>query len=129
MRRRKQILVVDNNDDARAALDEETKQLGHDSVATWSGIEALGLLASRGFDVLLVDNYLPDMYIGDFLERVSRFPVRPKVWVMQAKPAQDMCTYGSRCYSVVEKKQVAQIFERFGTGFNDGIPESSGWKH
>ena len=114
----KQILVVDNDDAMRVALDEEIKELGHDPVTTWSGIEALGLLKSGRFDLLLVDTYLPDMYIGDFLERVSLLPVRPKIWVMQAKPAQDMCTYGSRCFSVVGKRQVAQIFERPGTSIS-----------
>ena len=127
MQTRKQILVVDSDDAIRVALDEEIKELGHDPVTTWSGIEALDLLKSGRFDLLLIDAYLPDMYIGDFLERVSLLPVRPQIWVMQSKPTQDMCSYGSRCFSVVGKRQVAQILESRGTDIGDDIPGPASW--
>jgi hypothetical protein len=73
-------------------------------VTTWSGIDALDLLQSKKFDFLLVDDYLPDMYIGNLLERVSLLPVRPEIWVMKAEPAEGVCTYGSLSFSAVEKK-------------------------
>jgi len=120
-----EVLIVDNDEDDLLALDGELKELGHAPMTTWSGIEALSLLQSRRFDVLLVDSYLPDMYIGDFLERVSQLPARPKIWVMQAKPTQDTCIYESQCFSVVGKRQVAQIFERLGTDMNGNISEPS----
>jgi CheY-like chemotaxis protein len=34
MQTKKQVLVVDNDDDIRAVLDEELKKLGHDPLTT-----------------------------------------------------------------------------------------------
>jgi CheY-like chemotaxis protein len=103
------ILVVDNDDHMLLALTRELKEMGYDPLATWSGLEALHQLKSRRFGILLVDSYLPDMYIGDFLERVSDLPLIPKIWVMQTAPAQDVCIYGSRSFQVVDKRKAAQV--------------------
>lgn len=129
MRTGKQILVVDSDDAVRTDLEEQINELGHDSVTTWSGLEALDLLKLRRFDILLVGDYLPDMYIGDFLEEASLTPSRPKIWVTQAKPLRDTCTYGSRCFSVVGKSQVVQILERLGARIDRDIAGPSGWEH
>ena len=40
-------------------------------------LEALELLRSGDYDILLVSSYLPDLYVGDFFERLNRLPVRP----------------------------------------------------
>jgi CheY-like chemotaxis protein len=82
---RRQVLIIDNNEDVLATLDRELKEVGYDTVTTWSGVEGLSLLKSRTFDSVLVDAYLSDLYIGDFLGRVSRLPVWPRVLVMQAR--------------------------------------------
>ncbi len=117
------VLVVDNNDDALAVLGKELKELGHEPVTTWSGVEALRLLKSRRFGALLVDSYLPDMYIGDFLQRVSGLPTIPKIWVMHARPAQDVCAYGSLSFPVIGKNQVARTLKQLATGI-DGEPST-----
>ena len=59
------------------------QRAGFDSIATWSGLEALKLLKSGEYGILLVSSYLPDVYVGDFFERVNRLPVRPCSIVMQ----------------------------------------------
>src|SRR5471032_1567260 len=53
------------------------QRAGYDSIATWSGLEALELLKSGEYDILLMSSYLPDVYVGDFFERLNRLPVRP----------------------------------------------------
>ena len=83
---RKRILIVDNEDSVRAVFRRLLEEAGYDTATTWSGIKALGLLTSRRFDVVLVDDYLADVYVGDFLERVWRLRTPPRVVVMQAKP-------------------------------------------
>lgn len=108
-----QILVIENNDEVRADLSEELEGLGHQPVATWSGIEGLRLLKSRRFSIVLVDDYLPDMYIGEFLETASHLPIRPKIWVMKAsdaKEAGDTCNFESGSFPVVSKKDILRIF-------------------
>ena len=55
---------------------------GFDSRGTWSGQEALRLLGHGAFDVVLVDEYIPDLFIGEFLKRAALLPIRPRIVVM-----------------------------------------------
>ena len=59
------------------------QRAGYDSIATWSGLEALELMKSEEYDILLVSSYLPDVYVGDFFDRLNRLPVRPCSIVIQ----------------------------------------------
>jgi DNA-binding response OmpR family regulator len=81
--RNKRVLIVDNDERESAKLGMMLQRAGFDSIATWSGLEALELLKSREYDILLVSSYLPDVYVGDFFERVNQLPVRPCSIVMQ----------------------------------------------
>ena len=79
----KRVLVVDNNDEESQVLASMLEHAGYRPTTTWSGVEALKLLKSRKFNIVLVSSYLPDLYVGDFFERFDRLPVRPCVIVMQ----------------------------------------------
>ena len=79
----KRVLVVNNNDEESQVLASLLDGAGYRSTTTWSGLEALELLESQEFDIVLVSSYLPDLYVGDFFERFHRLPVRPCVIVMQ----------------------------------------------
>jgi CheY-like chemotaxis protein len=79
----KRVLVVDNNDEESRVLASMLEDAGYRPTTTWSGLEALELLKSREFDIVLVSSYLPDLYVGDFFERFNRLPVQPCVIVMQ----------------------------------------------
>jgi CheY-like chemotaxis protein len=81
--RNQRILIVDNNEEESGRLGVMLQRAGYDSIATWSGLEALELMNSEEYDILLVSSYLPDVYVGDFFERLSRLPVRPCSIVMQ----------------------------------------------
>ena len=81
--RNKRVLIVDNDEEESARLGVMLQRAGFDSIATWSGLEALELLKSGEYDILLVSSYLPDVYVGDFFERLNRLPVRPCSIVMQ----------------------------------------------
>ena len=78
-----QILIVDNNEEESRTLASMLERAGHRPTTTWSGLEALELLKSREFDLALVSNYLPDVYVGDFFERFNRLPAQPRAIVMQ----------------------------------------------
>jgi CheY-like chemotaxis protein len=104
-----QVLVVDNNPDTLAALGRELKDLSYNPVTTWSGVEALHLLQSRSFGSLLVADYLPDMYVGNFLERVLCLPAVPRIWIMRDEPAQEVCIYGAKSFQVVDKKKAVRV--------------------
>ena len=80
---RKQVLIVDNNEEESRILSSMLERAGLHPTTTWSGLEALELLEAGGFDLVLVSSYLPDLYVGDFFERFNRLPVQPCAIVMQ----------------------------------------------
>ena len=107
----KRVLVVDNEDTLRLAFELQLGEAGCHAITTWSGLEALGLLKASPFDVLLVDDYLPDLHVGEFLKQVSRLASPPRVLVMQAKPTQrDIRFHGATgTWPLVDKTQISQV--------------------
>lgn len=109
----KRVLVVDNQDSVRAALQLQLREAGWHALTTWSGLEALRILKSVPFDLLLVDDYLPDLHIGEFLKQVSRLDSPPLVWVMRAKPTQRDIRFrgAAAAWPLVDKTQIPQAVE------------------
>ena len=66
------VLIVENDERLLGSLESLAKREGYDIRATWSGREALALLQSHSFDLVLVDHHLPDIYCGEFLKKASR---------------------------------------------------------
>jgi len=81
---KKRVLIVDNDEKVLWTLQRVLENSGFDTYATWSGYEALDLLQTEDFQVLLVDDYLPDLHSSDFLSRVANLPIQPWVVVMQS---------------------------------------------
>lgn len=109
---KKRVLIVDNNEDTLQTLQGILEGAGFDTQTTWSGREALALLGCRGFDVLLVDDYLPDLHSGDFLSQVRRLPIQPWIVIMQASAptANDLRQYTLLgASSVVRKHHLAEV--------------------
>src|SRR5262245_73601 len=61
MANRGSILLVDDEEKILKALGRALRDAGHDVVDTSSPRTALRLLSERGFDVLLVDNVMPQL--------------------------------------------------------------------
>jgi CheY-like chemotaxis protein len=80
----KTALIVDNDENIQRLLQGILQPLGFKTHATWSGYEALALIKSDHLDVLLVDDYVPDLYFHDLLKRVWQLPIQPWIVVMQA---------------------------------------------
>lgn len=80
------VLIVDNDDRILWKFQQLLEDAGFNTTATWSGHEALGLLRSGVFDVLLVDDYLPDLHSHNFLDRVNHLPIQPSIVVMHNAP-------------------------------------------
>lgn len=114
MKSTRKVLVVDNNERILQMLQAEFANAGLDAHVTWSGHEALDLLKTGDFDVLLVDDYLPDLHATDFLKRVSRLPIQPWVVVMlsSAPKASDLRHYNALGVSaVVDKRDGPRVHE------------------
>ena len=113
-RSRVNILIVDNNERILWAIQELLENAEFDTTTTWSGREALALLKTGRFDVLLVDDYLPDLHAHDFLERVRCLPIQPRVIVMQpeAPSLTDLQKYESLgAAQVVDKRNQKKIWD------------------
>jgi len=106
------VLIVDNDDHILWAFREHLENAGFATEATWSGHEALALLGSGKFDILLVDDYLPDIHSHDFLKRVGRLANPPSIVVMHSaepKPA-DVHSYASLDVAeLVDKRDPAKV--------------------
>jgi len=110
--RRNKILIVDNDQRALEAFGQVLAKVGFETHTTWSGREALDLLGSQQFDVLLVDDYLPDLHASEFLNRVGQLPVQPWIVVMQASmpTTNDLLRYASLgAFSVVRKHHLEEV--------------------
>jgi CheY-like chemotaxis protein len=79
----KRVLIVDNNEEESCVFVSMLERAGYETKTTWSGLEALELLKSEEFAILLVSNYLPDLYVGEFLERLKALPKQPCSIVIQ----------------------------------------------
>jgi DNA-binding NtrC family response regulator len=66
------VLVLHNDEREASKLEALLEQnIDCKSWVTWSGLEALRLLEAGRFDVLVTDEYVPDLYIGSLIERVA----------------------------------------------------------
>jgi CheY-like chemotaxis protein len=107
------VLIVESNDTMAEAFQSRLQDAGFDTRTTWSGHEALALLQGSEFDVLLLDNYLPDLHALDFLKRLSRLRLQPWVVVMKGSLASESL----RRYralgvsSVVSKRDAASVVQ------------------
>jgi len=79
----KSALIVDTNEVMLQTVSAAIEKAGFHACATSSGREALQLLKSDHFDILLVADHLADMRSTDFLQRVEQMPVQPWTVVMQ----------------------------------------------
>jgi CheY-like chemotaxis protein len=112
--RKVNVLIVDNDDRILWKFQQLLEDAGFNTTATWSGHEALGLLRSGVFDVLLVDDYLPDLHSHNFLEQVNRLPIQPSIVVMHseaAKPEDLRCYESLGVSQLVDKRNPANVWQ------------------
>ncbi len=83
---KKSILIVDDDEHVLMALEALLAGEGYDTTTAWSGHEALELLGSKQFDLVLIDDWLPDLNSNEILKQIQRLEVQPLVIVMQARP-------------------------------------------
>ena len=81
------ILVVDDDRTTRHVLRKVLTSAGFAVTVAKDGVEALTVLRTRRFDLLLLDVWMPRMNGLDLLERLRTRKARPRVVVMTSDEA------------------------------------------
>jgi len=84
LRKDKSVLVVDDDEDVLIVLEWALENEGYSTTTAWSGQEGLNLLRSKRFDLVLVDEHLPDLGWRAILGELRRKGVKTPVMIMQA---------------------------------------------
>jgi CheY-like chemotaxis protein len=80
---RKSILIVDDDAEVLMALERLLETQGYRTTTAWSGHDALRLLQHQRFDLLLLDQDLPDVNCDDLLQRAKGVRTPARCVVMQ----------------------------------------------
>lgn len=81
------ILIVDDDRGTRHLLRGILTKAGFDTLVAKDGVEALSLLKSKRFDLMLLDVWMPRMNGLDLLEKLGTRKTRPRVVVMTSDDA------------------------------------------
>jgi DNA-binding NtrC family response regulator len=69
---RKKVLVADCHEEVLIALEKVLEDAGFETTTVWTAKDAIRLLKSQGFDLMLVNEYLPDAECEDLLKALHQ---------------------------------------------------------
>ena len=107
--KRGRILIVHNDSREASEVRMLLENLGYMTASTWSGFEALERLRAERFDVLLTDSHVPDLYIGELIERASALQSGPQILVLRnRRPVPDLSRFEALGFcAILDKQRVA----------------------
>jgi CheY-like chemotaxis protein len=76
---RKRVLIADCNDEVPTTLEKLLEDAGFDTTTVWTGKDVLKFMQSEHFDLLLINEYLPDAECEDLLHRLAKDQARPSL--------------------------------------------------
>ena len=81
-------------------------------------IEALRLLRSSNFNFLLVDDYVADMHVGEFVKRASQSLGRAGIFVMQTMPTENYIHFDGSVgpWPLVDKTNMTEVIRTVHSG-------------
>jgi DNA-binding response OmpR family regulator len=80
---RKKVLIADCHEEVLIALEKMLEDAGIDTTTVWTAGDALKLLDSQVFDLVLVNEYLPDAECEDLLKALHDRGAQVPCIVMQ----------------------------------------------
>jgi DNA-binding response OmpR family regulator len=80
---RKKILIADCHEEVLIALEKMLEEAGFDTTTAWTARDALALMDSQVFDLVLVNEYLPDAECEDVLKALHKRGAQMPCVVMQ----------------------------------------------
>jgi len=140
------VLVLHNDERESSELQVLLERNIHCKTSvTWSGLEALRRLQSGHFDVLVTDDYAPDLFIGDLIERATALPSPPQILVLSGDPVSAVVSRYRNLglCTVVEKQRPRTLLQTITAGSvwkesqasastkkpSGGSPQGAGAKH
>ena len=115
---RKRVLIADCHEEVLIILEKLLEDAGFETTTAWTGKDTVRLLESQFFDLVLVNEYLPDADCEDLLRLVRRCAARLPCIVMQPSAPEitdvrSLRALGAR--EVVCKHDYARIIEVVNT--------------
>jgi DNA-binding response OmpR family regulator len=80
---RKRILVADCHEEILITLEKLLEEAGFDTTTVWTAKDALSLVDSQAFDLVLMNEYLPDAECEDLLKTLHKKAAQMLCVVMQ----------------------------------------------
>ncbi len=74
---KKRILVIDDDEQVLISLESLLENEGYETTVAWSGQEGLSLLRSKGFDLVLLDDYLRDIEHEEIFGEIRAMAIQP----------------------------------------------------
>jgi CheY-like chemotaxis protein len=93
---RKKILVADCHDGTLVILEKLLEDAGFDTTTVWTAKDALSLVDSHAFDLVLVNEYLPDAHCEEVLRALQKRTGPIPCIVMQARAPRLLISLGSK---------------------------------
>ena len=95
--RGKRVLIVDDDEQVLMKLESRLEAEGYSTTTAWSGQEALRLLRTGAFDLVLLDDFLTDVSTDEVLRQAQTMPSPPPTLLLWAKsPAQSEIARSTR---------------------------------
>jgi DNA-binding response OmpR family regulator len=116
---RKKVLVADCHEEVLIVLEKMLEDAGFDTTTAWTAKDALRLVDSEDFDLVLVNEYLPDAECEDLLKALRKTGAETPLVVMQPSATEITDSSGLRALGardIVCKyayRQVIEMVRRF----------------
>ena len=81
---RPRVLVVDDDESVLTLLNQLLEEAGYETTTAWGGREAVQILRQSAFDLVLLDDYLPDLTSEEVLRQLQRLTDSTLAIVMQS---------------------------------------------
>ena len=113
--RRKEILILDSDPEVLIALEKLLEDEGFETSTTWDASEAVALLASQHFDLLLAGEHAPEVNCAELLRQSLPKGKGMRCIVLQSAArypfeAQYLCALGA--HAVISRWNQREVMEK-----------------
>jgi DNA-binding response OmpR family regulator len=90
---KKRILVIDDDEQVLISLECLLENEGYETTVAWSGQEGLALLRSKGFDLVLLDDFLRDVEHQEIFKEIHGLGTQLLVILTESSPMPETRRY------------------------------------